>query len=105
MPNNSVQFALIATVLFGSSDTARAQTIYWTDPVRSKIQFADLDGSGVEDLVTKRLSRPGEIALDLRMEKMYWADVGKIQCSNLDGSEVRDLVDDGRPQVAIRMRR
>ena len=38
--------------------------MYWTDRGSDKIQRANLDGSGVEDLVTG-IDRPYIIALDL----------------------------------------
>ena len=31
---------------------APAQKVYWTDTVTGKIQRANIDGSGVEDLIT-----------------------------------------------------
>ena len=67
--------------------------IYWTDLGAGKVRRSNLDGSGVEDLVTG-LSRPLGIALDGAAGKMYWAaaDLGKIQRSNIDGSDVEDVV-------------
>ena len=55
--------------------------MYWTDYATDKIQRANLDGSGVEDLVTSGLDWPVGIALDLAGGKMYWTDRGtdKIQ--------------------------
>jgi len=41
-----------------------AKMIYWTDAGTDKIQWANMDGSGVEDLVTG-LNSPCCIALDL----------------------------------------
>jgi len=68
--------------------------MYWTDQGTDKIQRANMDGSGVEDLVTTGLNRPQGIALDVTGGKMYWTDRGtdKIQRANLDGSETEDLV-------------
>ena len=70
--------------------------IYWTDAGTDKIQCANLDGSNVQDLVTRphRLGDPHGIALDVDGNKIYWADAGtdKIQCANLDGSNVQDLI-------------
>ncbi|MDE0105484.1 MAG: hypothetical protein OXN89_24165 [Bryobacterales bacterium] len=68
--------------------------VYWTDWDARKIQRANLDGSGVEDLVTTGLSAPTGLELDLRTGKMYWTDfrTNKIQRANLDGSGVEDLV-------------
>ncbi len=68
--------------------------MYWTDHVTDKIQRANLDGSGVEDLVTG-LSSPTD--LDLGNGGFYWTDygTGKIQRANLDGSGVEDLITSG----------
>ena len=64
--------------------------MYWTDVATEKIQRSNLDGSGVEDLVTTGLEESTVgIALDVAGGKMYWTDGGstdKIQRSNLDGS-------------------
>ena len=71
--------------------------MYWTDLRTEKIQRSNLDGSGVQDLVTTGLGRPAGIALDVSGGKMYWTDLRteKIQRSNLDGSGVQDLVTTG----------
>ena len=71
--------------------------VYWTDTGTDKIQRANLDGSGVEDLVTTGLGSPIGLALNLGVGKMYWTDVRteKIQRANLDGSGVEDLVTTG----------
>ena len=71
--------------------------MYWTNYDGDRIQRANLDGSGVEDLVTSGLSLPASLALDLGVGKMYWTDSGtdKIQRANLDGSGVEDLLSSG----------
>ena len=73
--------------------------MYWTDDGTDKIQRSNLDGSGVEDLVTSDdgLEDLGGIALDVSGGKMYWTEAGaaKIQRSNLDGSDVENLVTTG----------
>ena len=68
--------------------------MYWTDIGARKIQRANLDGSGVGDLVTIGLEDPAGIAVDVSDGKMYWVDAGtrKIQRANLDGSHVEDLI-------------
>ena len=78
--------------------------IYWTnskwndtkgkwDP--GEIQWADLDGSNVQDLFTG-LNGPSDIALDVTGGKMYWTfwedGYTKIQRADLDGSNVQDIV-------------
>ena len=83
----------------GATTTTASQTwkLYWTDSGTDKIQRSNLDGSGVEDLVTTGLVGPSGLALDVSGGKLYWADSGtdKIQRSNLDGSGVEDLVTTG----------
>ena len=68
--------------------------MYWTEWNTESIRRSDLDGSGIENLVTTGLAAPGGIALDVAGGKMYWTDWGtdKIQRSNLDGSGVEDLI-------------
>ena len=68
--------------------------IYWTDTLSKKIQCANLDGSGVTDLVAIGPSLMFGIALDDIGGKMYWTDSfnDKIQRANLDGSYVEDLI-------------
>ena len=81
--------------------------IYWTDrstpdlsdpDAMSNIQRANLDGTGIETLVSGGPSIKETIALDTSGGKMYWVDFSfdgddnKIQRANLDGSNVEDLV-------------
>ena len=83
----------------GATTTTASQVwkMYWTDWDTEKIQRSNLDGSGVEDLVTTGLRSPSGLALDVSGGKMYWTDANarKIQRSNLDGSGVEDLVTRG----------
>ena len=69
--------------------------VYWTDDGTDKISRANLDGSGVEDLLTG-LDSPQGIALDTDGGKMYWVETGtapgKISRANLDGTGVEALV-------------
>jgi hypothetical protein len=69
--------------------------VYWADQCAEKIQRANLDGTGVQDLVTG-LSSPSAIAVDGAGGKVYWDNTGthKVQRANLDGSNVQDLVVD-----------
>ena len=71
--------------------------LYWTDADGDRIQRANLDGSGVEDVVDSGLVNPRGLAVDEAAGKLYWTDYGsdKIQRSNLDGSQVEDLVTEG----------
>ncbi len=73
--------------------------MYWTEPFAAKIQRANLDGSGVQELildqdclVTANRGCPVRIALDLAGGKMYWNRVlANLQRANLDGSEAETL--------------
>ncbi len=78
-----------------SATTLFAQTmpgLYWTDTVFDKIQYANLDGSNVTDLVTTGLQHPHRV--DVTADYVYWADyhTGKIQRANPDGTGITDLV-------------
>ena len=63
-----------------------AGKMYWTDPSWHRIQRANLDGRGVEDVFAG--GEPTGIALDVGADKMYWTDEtwSRIYRANLDGS-------------------
>ena len=73
--------------------------IYWTEVGveagrgGGSIRRANLDGSGVETLITG-LQDPFDLALDLFEHKMYWTDLrgGTIKRAGLDGDNVETLV-------------
>ena len=71
--------------------------IYWTDRGNGKIQRANLDGSGVEDLITMGTIEPVRVALDLSAGKMYWTEASPadfmISRANLDGTSGEFLVE------------
>ena len=92
---NNCSAVVTVTVSTGAPPVSGAAKLYWTTP--GKIQRSNLDGSGVEGLVTTGLDVPFGIALDVTGGKLYWTDVeaDKIQRSNLDGSSVEDLVTTG----------
>ena len=91
---NNCSLSVRVTVSGDGSGTGK---MYWTDAWTNKIQRANQDGSGVEDLLTSGLSRPRDLELDLGAGKMYWTDAAtdKIQRANLDGSGVEDLLTSG----------
>ena len=64
--------------------------MYWTDVGTSKIQRANLDGSGLEDVVTTGVIAPVRIAVDLARGKIYWTEGSladfMISRANLDGT-------------------
>ena len=55
--------------------------MYWADWTSNKIQRANRDGSGVEDLVATGLVSPYGVTVDKAGGKVYWSDFGtdKIQ--------------------------
>lgn len=67
--------------------------IYWVDFFDGEILRSNLDGSGVE-VVLSGLGSPKGIAVDATDGKLYWSEEGtdKIQCANLDGSNVQELI-------------
>jgi DNA-binding beta-propeller fold protein YncE len=77
--------------------------VYWSDRgdvanevVSPKIMRANLDGSGVETLVSDDLISPVGMVLDTANGKMYFTDrfANNIKRANLDGSDVEIVVKD-----------
>ncbi len=92
---NNCSPAVSLTVATAPPPPTGTSKLYWTDWGTDKIQRGNLDGSGVEDLVSGAgLKGPDGLALDTAGGKMYWTDAGtnKVQRANLDGSNVEDLV-------------
>ena len=67
----------------------RGGGLYWADFFGGKIHAANLDGTGVNTLVSGAGSPMG-VAVDAN--HVYWAGAGAIKESNLDGSGVTTLV-------------
>lgn len=67
--------------------------MYWSEPNVDRIRRANLDGTGIEEIVTG-LNDPRELELDLTAGKVYWVDrgLGKVQRANFDGTAVEDVV-------------
>jgi hypothetical protein len=65
---------------------------FWTDGYGT-IGRVNLDGSNQQTIISD-LDKPWGIAIDLRGQKLYWADInlGKIQRANFDGSQVEDVI-------------
>ncbi len=73
--------------------------MYWTERTAdagavAKIKRANINGTGVESLVTTGLTDPRGIAVDVDGGKMYWSDRSsiRIQRANIDGTAVESLV-------------
>lgn len=90
---------------YGIAVDAAGGKMYWTHtaaaPGVGAIQRADLDGSGVEGLVSGLNGPTTAIALDVPGGKMYWGYVdpnidglfaGKIMRSDLDGGNAHEII-------------
>ena len=53
-----------------------APKLFWSDWGNNKIQSANIDGTGVQDLVTGLSSAKGNVAIDTENNKVYWIDRG-----------------------------
>ncbi|HHP7239261.1 T9SS type A sorting domain-containing protein [Longibacter sp.] len=87
------RFAGLADV---AVDASRGK-VYWSNVATGSIQRANLDGSGL-DTVVSGLASPVGLDIDPAGGKVYWAHLSdtaadrKIQRANLDGSSVEDLI-------------
>ncbi|XP_011154181.1 low-density lipoprotein receptor-related protein 6 isoform X2 [Harpegnathos saltator] len=77
--------------------------MFWTDwnEKRPKIERSNLDATDRILLVTKDISWPNGIALDLERLKIYWCDAktDKIEVSNMDGTDRREVITDNLPHL------
>jgi DNA-binding beta-propeller fold protein YncE len=73
-----------------------ADVVYWGNEIGNTISFANLDGSGGDDLATTgaTMDDPLGVALDPAAGRIYWANHfgDRISFANLDGSGGGDLV-------------
>lgn len=73
------------------------ENIYWTDPKLNVIEVSRLNGSNRFVVVSDGISKPGGIAVDAVVGKLFWVFNGKsprIECSALDGSNRMVLVNE-----------
>ena len=72
-------------------------TVYWTEQTGESsgtINSANLNGSGMTELVETRWSVPMGIAVDTARSRLYWSNSsGKIKNANLTGKQGRLVVD------------
>ena len=69
--------------------------MYWTDRETGEIRRADLDGSNIEDVITRGLDKPIEVDLDLGAGQDVLDPISTgtgSQRADLDGSNVENLV-------------
>lgn len=89
---------LLSAISFIASAVApaQAQKMYWSDRGSGKIQRANLDGTGLEDLVDTSVIDPVSIALDVLGGKLYWTEASPadfmISRANLDGTNLEFLI-------------
>ncbi|HUU86025.1 MAG TPA: PEP-CTERM sorting domain-containing protein [Phycisphaerae bacterium] len=82
-----------------ASPTAASPKLYWSvhgfTDADSRIDRADLDGTGVETIVGSGLRAPWDLEMDAAGGKLYWGDVSahNLQRCNLDGTGVEMLLD------------
>ncbi len=97
----AVQFVLVLGALVGSfSNALAAGKIYWMEraaPPDGEVRRANLDGTGMETLVTGLGDQAYDVALDLGADKMYWVErfPASIRRANLDGSGIEDVTPPG----------
>ena len=101
--DGSGQAALLSGLphLRGIKVDAANGKLYWAEAGPYRLRRSNLDGSGIEDVLTDLQGAPYELALDPAGEKIYWTEyygVLGIRRANLDGTEVEDLVLSGLAQ-------
>lgn len=94
----AVVFVVLLLGTAGLQD-ALASSVYWIDTGYAagarKIQRANLDGTGLTDLVTTDQIQPQQLALDVAGGKMYWTHTtnssdDNIRRANLDGTALEN---------------
>jgi integrin beta 2 len=71
--------------------------MYWSDPKLGVIEVGRLNGSFRFVVVSDGVTKPGGIAVDPGVGKLFWAANGKlprIECAGLDGSNRMVLIND-----------
>lgn len=94
---STVFFTILLTLFLTAFEAAHGQSkIYWigadANGIPDTIRRANLDGSGVEDVVTVRLDEPSSLEIDFTAGKIYWSAAGEIGRANLDGTQVEKAV-------------
>lgn len=71
------------------------KAIYWSDWGEQRIRRAELDGSGITDLLsaTNGLLLPKPLALDQENRTIYWGDGNLISRAEVDGGSTQQVVD------------
>lgn len=71
------------------------KALYWTDWGDQVIRRAELDGSGINTLLTSinGLLLPKPLAIDQDKRKIYWGDGNLIYRADVDGSLMEQIID------------
>ncbi|XP_066268020.1 low-density lipoprotein receptor-related protein 6-like isoform X1 [Branchiostoma lanceolatum] len=81
------------------------QLVYWTDVEAEVIRRARLDGTGVEDLISRQVGSPDGIAVEWIGRNLYWTngETERIEVSRLDGVSRKVLIyeDLDRPRAIV----
>ncbi len=83
---------ILLILLFALGSPVSADMLYWANMTDDKIQRANLDGTGIEDVITG-LSSPRGLALDPDGGKIYWTETisGRIRRANFDGTGIETI--------------
>ncbi|XP_017769836.1 PREDICTED: low-density lipoprotein receptor-related protein 4 [Nicrophorus vespilloides] len=70
--------------------------IFWSDTMMNVIRKANMNGSGIVDVVKWGLESPGGIALDWIHNLLFWTDSGtrRVEVASLDGKQRAIIVTD-----------
>ncbi len=75
-----------------SGQSGGIRKLYWTEYGTGKIRRANLDGTGVEDVLSGR-DRPYALAVDPLASKIYWVDgLRSIWRANFDGTQAQEVL-------------
>ena len=80
---------------WGISLDNQKQHIYWIDRAHRKFQRANLDGTGVKDVMDLKSTSVWDMKLDVKRGQLYWVELVSrmIQRVDLDGTDVEVVVD------------
>lgn len=99
LDGSEIEFLVDPSTTYAAHDVeldTSAGKMYWTMIIPGWIQRANLDGTGMEDVLTG-LTNPTGIALDFQAGKIYWTEApatgtNRIRRANLNGTGMEDLV-------------
>ncbi len=93
LDGSNVQILAPGTLPYDVAIDRVGAKLYWT--IGNKIQRANLDGTGVEDVISSGLTAVLTVAVDSVARKLYWIDhggAGSLKRSDLTGANIETLV-------------